>query len=279
MQNHKELFYSNLVEYYSKNKEARKPWTHEEMKKISNEIIEAKLTVGSKTNRQYHLLSLYDIIDIKEKLMIIKKRLADDKNAVYITPYEDLFEVLYPIHISAGHGGRDKMMFALKTKHYIPRIVIETFIQSCAICHKKKNFRPVNLVNKSITSKEFSSRGQVGLIDYQSMQDGQYKWLLNYQEDLTKFICLRPLKSKTPAEVAKELLKIFLELGPPSILQNDNDREFVDGIIMELVKLWPDLKHIHEQPLDPQIQVSIEKSNQDVDNMLRAWMTENNSTN
>lgn len=224
-------------------------------------------------------MSLYDTIEIGNKHNIIKKKLEGEDNVIYVTPYEDLFEKLYSTHIAVGHGTRDKMIFSLKAKCQIPRPVIQIFLECCQVCQKKKANRHANLVIKPIISKEFCSRAQVDLIDYQSCQDGQYKWLLNYQDHLTKFICLRPLKSKQAVEVAVELLKIFLEFGAPAILQSDNGREFVNSVITELVKLWPDLKVLHGRPRHPQSQGSIERSNQDVENMLRAWMMDKNSTN
>lgn len=42
---------------------------------------------------------------------------------------------------------------------------------------------------------------------------------MNYQDHVTKLLHLRPLKSKRAAEVAIELLKIFLEFGFLFILQ------------------------------------------------------------
>jgi hypothetical protein len=54
------------------------------------------------------------------------------------------------------------------------------------------------------------TRGQVDLIDYQSVPDSGYKWVLHYQDHFTKFSILRPLKSKTAAEEAYNLLNISL---------------------------------------------------------------------
>lgn len=101
-------------------------------------------------------------------------------------------------------------------------------------------------------SKDFNVRGQVDLIDFQSCADGKYKWLLYYQDYSTKFLYSRPLQTKRAAEVAFELLKIFLEQGAPVILQSDNGREFTAEIIKELILLWPECKIVHGRPRHPQ---------------------------
>lgn len=157
--------------------------------------------------------------------------------------------------------------------------MIETFLETCDICQRKRNKIHTNLTIKPIISTNFNSRGQVDLMDFQSCPDKNYKWLFNYQDHLTKLLFLRPLQTKTANEVANELLKIFLEVGGPSILQSDNGREFTNSLISELVKMWPTLKILHGRPRHPQSQGSIERSNQDVENMLRALMHDNNSTN
>ncbi|XP_050064166.1 SCAN domain-containing protein 3-like [Aphis gossypii] len=45
-----------------------------------------------------------------------------------------------------------------------------------------------------------------------------------------------------------------------------------------MTNLWPECKIIHGRPRYPQSQGSIERCNQDVENMLRAWMIDNQST-
>ena len=79
----------------------------------------------------------------------------------------------------------------------------------------------------------------------QSMAKAQYKWIMNYQDHLTKFCVLRLLTSKRASEVAYQLLDIFLLLGAPAILQSDNGAEFTANIITELKQMWPDLVIVH----------------------------------
>ncbi|CAF2198458.1 unnamed protein product [Rotaria magnacalcarata] len=112
----------------------------------------------------------------------------------------------------------------------------------------------------------------------QSSPDGKFKFILNYQDHFTKFCILRPLKSKTAAEVAYNLLDIFTTFGAPAILQSDNGREFVAKVIEELALIWKDLKIVHGKPRHPQSQGSAERSNQDTKQLLGTWIRENNST-
>ncbi|KAL4119028.1 hypothetical protein QTP88_011901 [Uroleucon formosanum] len=155
-------------------------------------------------------------------------------------------------------------------------LTIETFLSICATCNNKKGVNR-KLVIKPIVSKDFNERGQIDLVDFQSLPDGKYKWILNYQDHHTKFISLLPLESKRAVEVASNLLTIFLTFSAPKILQSDNGREFVNSIINEIKELWPECIIVHGRPRHPQSQGSIERSNQDVENMLRAWMKDNDT--
>ena len=70
---------------------------------------------------------------------------------------------------------------------------------------------------------KMNSRAQVELIDIQSQPEGDFKWIVVYQDHLTKFVQLRPLTSKH-APVSYQLLDTFSIFEAPSILQSDNGR-------------------------------------------------------
>ena len=114
------------------------------------------------------------------------------------------------------------------------------FINFCVECHLKKSRKqPKGLVVKPIRSHSFLSRCQIDLINFQSLPDGDYKYILTYVNHFTKFCVLSPLKSKRAEEVAQTLLPVFLTFGAPAVLQSDNGREFVNSVISELSTLWP----------------------------------------
>jgi hypothetical protein len=103
------------------------------------------------------------------------------------------------------------------------------------------------------------------------------KFILHYQDHLTKFAVLRPITSKLAAEVGFQLLDIFLLFGAPHILQSVNGREFTAYVIKELKDMWPDCTLGHGKPRHPQSQGSVERGNADIKDMLIIWMRENNN--
>lgn len=155
---------------------------------------------------------------------------------------------------------------------------LELYKELCEECQlKKRRTASKGIVVKPIISKEFNSRGQVDLIDMQSFKFNEHRFLMVYQDHLTKFVVLRPLTSKRAAEVAMQLLDIFLLLGAPNILQSDNGAEFTAHIITDLKDLWPECKIVHGKPRHPQSQGSVERANADIKDMVITWMRENHS--
>lgn len=141
---------------------------------------------------------------------------------------DDVYDILKRVHTSTGHGGRDKMLKAITVKYAnITREAIELYKSLCVECLKKRKRSAVKgVVVRPILSRDYGSRGQVDLIDMQSMPKGDHKWIMVYQDHLTKFCVLRPLSSKRANEVAYQLMDIFLLFGAPQILQSDNGSEF-----------------------------------------------------
>ena len=119
----------------------------------------------------------------------------------------------------------------------VTEYTINLFKSYCKECQLKRK-RPMTkgVVVKPIVTEEFNSRAQVDLIDMQAMPHNSFKWILVYQDHLTKVVIISPLFTKRAIEVVRQLLDIFLLFGAPSILQSDNGSEFT-----ELKTIWPTL--------------------------------------
>jgi len=109
----------------------------------------------------------------------------------------------------------------------------------------------------------------------QSTPDRGYVQILNYQDHFTKFLVLKPMKSKSASETAYNLIDIFTTIGAPMVLQSDNGREFVASVIDELKTMWPMLRIVHGRARHPQSQGSVERANADIKQMLIAWTIDN----
>ena len=123
-----------------------------------------------------------------------------------------------------------------------------------------------------------NSRAQVDLIDMQSQRDEDLKWILVYQDHLTKFAQLRPVTSKRAPEIAYQFLEIYSIFGAPSILQSDTGTEFVNSVTIELSAMSDNLKIVHGKRRHRQSQGSVERPNRDIEDMLMTWLQSNSTT-
>jgi len=148
---------------------------------------------------------------------------------------DELFDILHSTHSAIGHGGRNRMSAELKMKYCnITNETIMVYLSLCVHCQKKSSNPKRGLVSKPILHNAFNSRALIDLIDMQSQCINNFRFIMNYQDHLTKFVVLKPLTSKRAEEIAHNLLDIYTTVGAPVILHSDNGREFVNSIITEL---------------------------------------------
>lgn len=254
-------------------------FTTEEYAKLIVEVRETKTkSARGKTTAEIRLLQKYDVLTIAQKDVLVKPLGEGASDIISYLKKDELFDVLRSTHTDIGHGGRNRMKFELKKKY--ANVTVETimlFLSLCIPCQKKSAIPKRGLVSKPILQSAFNSRAQIDLIDMQSQEYEGSRFILNYQDHFTKFVVLRPLKTKRAEEVANNLLDIYLLLGAPAILHSDNGREFVNDWLRHMHEMWPTLKVVRGKPRHSQTQGSVERANRDVEGMLGAWMAETNS--
>ena len=148
---------------------------------------------------------------------LIRKRKTDNDDIKYFVLIEETYDIIKKAHLALNHAGRDKMQKEINRKYANITLNCINFYKSvCEECQLKRKNPSKGVVVKSIVSKDFNSRGQVDLVDMQSMPDGNYRFIMNYQDHLTKFCIIEALSSKRAAEVAYTiLLNIILVFGAP----------------------------------------------------------------
>ena len=72
------------------------------------------------------------------------------------------------------------------------------------------------------------------ICDLHESEDG-YKHVLVTVCYLSKYVVVRPLKSKTPEEAIQNLEDIYLDMGLPDIIQHDQGKEFTSNVSSYLV--------------------------------------------
>ncbi|XP_012382176.2 KRAB-A domain-containing protein 2 [Dasypus novemcinctus] len=265
---------TKLVESKSYNS---KVFSKEKYFQTIKEVKEAK-EKGKKSSRDYRRAAKYDVISVQGTEKLIETTHRERDRVRYYVHKEELFDILHDTHLKIGHGGRTRMLKELQGKYgNVTKEVIVLYLTLCKQCHQKNPVPKRGLTPKPGTFKDLDSRCQVEVLDMQSNADGEFKFILYYQDHLTKFIILRPLKAKQAHEVVSILLDIFTILGTPSVLESDSGVEFTNQVVDELNEVWPDLKIVSGKYHSGQGQDSLERASQEVKNMISAWVQSNHS--
>ena len=113
-----------------------------------------------------------------------------------------------------------------------------------------------------IKAQQIMERHQIDLVSlekYPVNLDGhQYSFVLSIIDCFSRFLWLRPLGNKGSQTVAEKLEEVYLEFGPPKILQSDRGTEF-QGAVRDLAARL-NIRMIHSRPYYPQSQGKVERS-------------------
>ena len=209
------------------------------------------------------------------------------------TYIERFFSDLWKIHKDDHCKGKTFFTRVRNTHGNVTRDVCKLFTDVCPHCIVVLSRRKPAAGIKPIITVGMGVRGQVDIIDFQSMPDGLFKYLLNYIDHGVKYLVCIPLSSKRAAAVAYALFTIFTEIGPPSILQSDNggefsnqahdhrghkillDDDFIDSVIHELKNLWPECQMVRGSPRHSESNGGVERVNQTFQKKLGGWMKTN----
>lgn len=97
--------------------------------------------------------------------------------------------------------------------------------------------------------------GQKGAVEFNGLS---YRYVLSVMDVFSRFVWLRPINEKMSKNIADELRSIYLEHGPPCVIQCDQGGEF-KGAVKELCRQLG-IKIICSSPYHPQSQGKVEHS-------------------
>ncbi|KAL5503594.1 hypothetical protein EMCRGX_G010567 [Ephydatia muelleri] len=113
---------------------------------------------------------------------------------------------------------------------------------------------------------------KIDLIDMRHLPHGNNKWILHCVDHWSKFNFAYALDAKTASNVAGILnTHIFPYFGVPRILHSDNGREFVNMVIVDLLKCWnSNIQLVSGRPRHPQSQGLVERAHQTLHKKMAA---------
>lgn len=228
----KQCFEEELENLYA-GRSHKPKWTKERVDNIIKLIKEYKdMSQIEQRNKNiyYYYVKHYDVLNISsdQNSILILKRTSVTDAIIKILPSEDYFDVLTNIHLKTNHGGRDKMVHAIKSEYYIPIPVIVIFVKSCKVCQKKKLVPTKRAALPSVVADGFNNYVQASMIDQQSSLDEKIKWNLHCQDQNTTFV--------------DKSCKVINEESEFSIIQEsverDNQDVKIESNVRMLLTLW-----------------------------------------
>ena len=184
----------------------------------------------------YKWVKRYDLKVVQSSQILIYKQAEGSPLDLcqQVVKYSNMFDAIHEIHELQSGNDRPKAKtlykrICAKYGKSIPRWVCEIFPKYCPVCIRGKTRKTTKAGHQPLLAQGMNVRAQIDLIDYQSMPDGLFQYVLVYQDHGIKFCQLRSLRNFTHNAVAVELINIFCIFGTPSILQADNWKEFSHG--------------------------------------------------
>lgn len=110
-------------------------------------------------------------------------------------------------------------------------------------------------IPRPIIAKAVQDRHQIDLVDMRQWTVKHGRIILDV---FSRYLWLRPLKSKHSIEIARHLEDIYIKHGPPRVLQHDQGKEFKGAVKKDTESLQ--VKIIVSSPYHPQSQGKVEMS-------------------
>ena len=160
--------------------------------------------------------------------------------------------LLKNFHDQFNHRSYHKTFSALSEKHIgITQTEVQAYINECSVCAINTSIKEKTDM-KSVISVAPWRHIQIDLIDFHDFSSVNYgfAWSLTCVCTFSKFLIAVPMKNKEAGTVAAHLVKdVFRILGPPTILQSDNGKEF-EGIVKQVCEILNiKIKHGHPRHL------------------------------
>jgi transposase InsO family protein len=110
-------------------------------------------------------------------------------------------------------------------------------VHRCAECQRwtirQQGFHPLRPIYAELPFDHVAT----DLLQMPQCSHEGFNYVLILVDVATRFVILRSLQSKEAPEVYAALLGIFADFGFPKIIQSDNGKEFVNGLVKQLTSL------------------------------------------
>ncbi len=217
-----------------------------------------------------------DDLSDNDEVSVAVKRLTDDellliaqdRRGLKIPTHDQRAQIIQRAH-DMGHQGTVAMYRNItRLGFWWPHTHddIAKVVHDCTDCMRytvvKRGYHPL----RSVTSKYPGDHYMIDIMTLPESTDGLTE-LLVIIDVFTGFVVLKPLLNHDPATIARSLFETFCIIGPPRVLQSDQDASFLDPIMEAMHKLVG-IEHRIISQYHPQADGKVERTIRTVRDMI-----------
>jgi transposase InsO family protein len=192
-------------------------------------------------------------------------------------------QILYEFHDAplGGHRGMNKTYKAIKA-HYSwtnMRREIEDYVKKCQSCQVNKLLKPRKKAPMEITTTAVSpfERCSLDIVGPLPETEKGNKYILTFQDDLSKYVIAVPIRQQDANTVAKEFVtQVVLKYGTPNTVLTDQGANFLSDVFRSTCKLLK-IKKIQSTAFHPETNGGLERSHRVLAEYLRHYIREDQS--
>ena len=172
----------------------------------------------------------------------------------------------------------DETYRAVRAQYHWPNMKqeIQTYVKKCRSCQVNKVLTPRRKVPMEITTtaEHPFEKCFMDVVDPMPISQGNNKYILTFQDDLSKYVVAIPIHQQDAETIAKAFVeKMVLIYGTPRILQTDRGANFVSEVFRATCKILR-IKKIQSTAFHPESQGIIERSHRVLAEYLRHYVDE-----
>uniref|UniRef100_A0A5S6QBE1 RNA-directed DNA polymerase n=1 Tax=Trichuris muris TaxID=70415 RepID=A0A5S6QBE1_TRIMR len=170
---------------------------------------------------------------------------------------------------TAGHLGIDRALTRLASQAFWigMRRDVTRFCNECQTCQKCNLPRPTKAPLQNMPIGRPWERLGMDILELPQSSAGN-RYALVIQDYFTKWVSALPLKDQTATNIAKHLVNLFCQMGPPEVIHTDQGRNFESDVLTEVWNTFR-IRKTRTTPYHPQGDGLVERTNRAILQILR----------
>jgi transposase InsO family protein len=192
---------------------------------------------------------------------------------------EDKLQILHEYHDLpvGGHQGVTRTLNRIRLTHNWNGLTkdVEDYINKCEYCQKNKLSRKTKMpLSITDTPQRPFEKCALDIVGPLTVTNNRNKYILTFQDSLTKFSKAIPVENQEAATVAKAfVIKIVLEHGIPEKVLTDQGTNFTSEMFKNVCKLLK-IEKIQTTAYHPESNGALERSHRTLAEYLRHYINE-----